>query len=68
MHPRYLAGAGLRFPAYDLTKTSALTGAPFAMISLQRIATCALATAIAAETKDQRVLQPIKGRQTERLR
>lgn len=63
MNPRYLVGAGLRSGV-----RAPLADRPRSTAAFQRDATCAMATAIAAEAQDQRVSQRIKDRQTERFR
>lgn len=63
MNPRFLAGVGLRSSV-----PAPLTDMPGTAVAFQRSATCAMVTAVAAETQDQRVSQRIKDRQTERFR
>ena len=59
MNPRILVSAGLR---------SAPLNRPRTIAAFQRGATCAIATAVAAEAQNQRVSQRIKDRRTERFR
>lgn len=63
MNPRFLVDAGLRFGV-----RAPLPDTPCTTLAVRRGATCAMATAVAAEAQDQRVTQRIKVPQTERFR
>ncbi|KQN29547.1 MULTISPECIES: hypothetical protein [unclassified Sphingomonas] len=63
MQPTFLTGAGSQSLAKIRSTDVRDTVSP-----AQRIATCAMAAAIAAEAEDQRVTQRINGRQIERFR